>query len=128
VTDLAPGEVVTGEEPVRINEGRDTADVSIANTGDRPVQVGSHTHFAEVNAALRFDREAAVGMRLNVPAGTAVRFEPGGTTTVELVALGGKRRVNGLNGLTNGSVENRDRVLRRGREGGFKNAGEGDGE
>jgi urease subunit beta len=128
VTDLAPGEVVTGEEPVRINEGRDTADVSIANTGDRPVQVGSHTHFAEVNAALRFDREAAVGMRLNVPAGTAVRFEPGGTTTVELVALGGKRRMNGLNGLTNGSVENRDRVLRRGREGGFKNAGEGDGE
>ncbi|MFT4880050.1 MAG: urease subunit beta [Salinirussus sp.] len=128
MTDLAPGEVVTGEEPVRINEGRDTADVSIANTGDRPVQVGSHTHFAEVNAALRFDREAAVGMRLNVPAGTAVRFEPGGTTTVELVALGGKRRMNGLNGLTNGSVENRDRVLRRGREGGFKNAGEGDGE
>ncbi|MFT4948030.1 MAG: urease subunit beta [Natronomonas sp.] len=69
-----------------------------------------------------------MGMRLNVPAGTAVRFEPGGTTTVELVALGGKRRMNGLNGLTNGSVENRDRVLRRGREGGFKNAGEGDGE
>ncbi len=128
MTDLAPGEVVTGEEPVRINEGRDTTDVSIANTGDRPVQVGSHTHFAEVNAALRFDREAAVGMRLNVPAGTAVRFEPGGTTTVELVALGGKRRVNGLNGLTNGSVENRDRVLRRGREGGFKDAGEGDAE
>lgn len=126
MTDLVPGEVVTGEDPVRINEGRDTAEVSVANTGDRPVQVGSHTHFAEVNAALRFDREAAVGMRLNIPAGTAVRFEPGGTTTAELVALGGKRRVNGLNGLTNGSVENRNRVLRRAREGGFKDAGEAD--
>lgn len=128
MTDLVPGEVVTGEDPVRINEGRDTADVSVANTGDRPVQVGSHTHFAEVNAALRFDRGAAVGMRLNVPAGTAVRFEPGGTTTVELVSLGGKRRVNGLNGLTNGSLENRDRVLRRAREGGFEDTGGGDAE
>jgi len=128
VTDLVPGEVVTGEDPVRINEGRETVEVGVANTGDRPVQVGSHTHFAEVNAALRFDRGAAVGMRLNIPAGTAVRFEPGGETTVELVALGGKRRVNGLNGLTNGSVENRDRVLRRAREAGFEDTGGGDAE
>jgi len=126
VTGFVPGEVLTGEDPVRINEGRRTAELTVANTGDRPVQVGSHTHFAEVNAALTFDREAAVGMRLNVPAGTAVRFEPGEESTVELVAVGGKRRVHGLNGLTNGSVENRDQVVRRAREGGFGGADGGE--
>jgi len=115
----APGEVVTGEEPVTINEGRETATVTVANTGDRPSQVGSHFHFAEANAALAFDRETAVGMRLNIPAGTAVRFEPGEETTVELVTIGGKRRVQGLNGLTNGTVDDPAAVLERIRERGF---------
>ncbi|SFR87120.1 urease subunit beta [Halomicrobium zhouii] len=102
---VVPGEVRTGEEPVTINEDRETATVRVANTGDRPVQVGSHFHFFEANAALEFDREGAFGMRLNVPAGTAVRFEPGDEKTVDLVALGGKRVAHGMNGLVNGSVD-----------------------
>jgi urease subunit beta len=103
--DLVPGEVVAGEGTVTLNEGRETVAVTVANEGDRPVQVGSHFHFFEANAALRFDREAAFGMRLNVPAGTAVRFEPGDEATVELVAIGGKRRAHGMNGLVDGSVD-----------------------
>lgn len=103
--DLVPGEVVTGEGTVKINEGRETAAVTVGNTGDRPVQVGSHFHFFEANAALEFDREAAFGMRLNIPAGTAVRFEPGDEQTVELVAVGGKRVARGMNGLVDGSVD-----------------------
>jgi len=103
--DLVPGELRAGEGSVTLNEGRETETVTVRNTGDRPVQIGSHFHFFEVNAALEFDREAAYGMRLNVPAGTAVRFEPGDAKTVELVAIGGKRRVSGMNGLANGSVE-----------------------
>ena len=103
--DLVPGEVRPGEGTVTLNEGRATTTVTVANTGDRPVQIGSHFHFFEVNAALAFDREAAYGMRLNVPAGTAVRFEPGDSKTVELVAIGGKRRVSGMNGLTEGTVD-----------------------
>lgn len=100
-----PGEVRPGDGTVTLNEGRETTTVTVANTGDRPAQIGSHFHFFEVNAALEFDREAAYGMRLNVPAGTAVRFEPGDSKTVELVAIGGKRRVSGMNGLTNGTVD-----------------------
>jgi urease subunit beta len=103
--DLVPGELRAGDGTVTLNEGRETATVTVRNTGDRPVQIGSHFHFFEVNAALAFDRETAYGMRLNVPAGTAVRFEPGDAKTVELVAIGGKRRVSGMNGLANGSVE-----------------------
>jgi urease subunit beta len=103
--DLVPGEVRPGDGTVTLNEGRETTTVTVANTGDRPAQIGSHFHFFEVNAALEFDREAAYGMRLNVPAGTAVRFEPGDSKTVELVAIGGKRRVSGMNGLTNGTVD-----------------------
>ena len=118
--DPVPGEVLPGEDTVRINEGRKTATVTVANTGDRPVQVGSHFHVAEANAALAFDREAAVGMRLNVPAGTAVRFEPGEETTVELVEIGGKRRIEGLNGLTNGSLEDPAAVVERARDRGFQ--------
>lgn len=121
--EVVPGEVRTADGEVTINEGRETAEVTVANTGDRPVQVGSHSHFAEVNAALRFDRERAVGMRLDVPAGTAVRFEPGEEVTVDLVSIGGKRRVHGLNGLTNGTVENPGAVLARAREKGFEIAG-----
>jgi urease subunit beta len=102
---MIPGEIVLGKDPIVANEGRRTATVSVANTGDRPIQVGSHFHFFEVNAALRFDRKAARGMRLNVPAGTAVRFEPGDTQEVTLVALAGTREVYGLNGLTQGKVK-----------------------
>ena len=106
VTDeVVPGEVRTGEGAITINEGRETAEIAVANTGDRPVQVGSHFHFFEANAALEFDREKAFGMRLNIPAGTAVRFEPGDETTVDLVAIGGKRVAHGMNGLVNGSVD-----------------------
>ena len=101
---MIPGEYVLGKDPIVANEGRRTATVSVANTGDRPIQVGSHFHFFEDNAALRFDRKAAKGMRLNVPAGTAVRFEPGDTKDVTLVELAGTREVYGLNGLTEGKV------------------------
>jgi urease subunit beta len=104
---------------VTINEGRETATVSVGNTGDRPVQVGSHVHFFEVNRALEFDRRTAFGMRLDIPAGTAVRFEPGGETTVELVAIGGNRRVRGMNGLANGGVDSPKTLAAKARERGF---------
>ncbi|CAM3577260.1 urease subunit gamma [Hydrogenibacillus schlegelii] len=122
-----PGEVLVVDEPVLANAGRDTRTLQVSNTGDRPVQVGSHYHFFEVNPALQFDRAAAFGYRLNIPAGTAVRFEPGETKTVELVELGGTGRIVGLNGLTEGdrhSPEVRQRALRRARELGFKGAEE----
>ena len=102
---LIPGEVVAGDGTVTLNEGRETTEVTVGNTGDRPVQVGSHFHFFEANAALEFDRAAAFGMRLNIPAGTAVRFEPGDEQTVELVDIGGKRVAHGMNGMVNGSVD-----------------------
>jgi urease beta subunit len=102
---MIPGEYVLGKGDLVANEGRKTAVVTVANTGDRPIQVGSHFHFFEVNGALKFDRKAAKGMRLNVPAGTAVRFEPGDTKDVVLVALAGTREVYGLNGLTQGKVK-----------------------
>ena len=96
---------IIADEPIEINAGRPTRTVSVWNTGDRAIQVGSHFHFFEVNRALRFDREAAFGMRLDVPAGTAVRFEPGDRKDVPLVAIGGTRRARGLNGLTDGSLD-----------------------
>jgi len=102
---MIPGEYVLGQGDLTANEGRKTATLTVANTGDRPIQVGSHFHFFEVNAALKFDRKAAKGMRLNVPAGTAVRFEPGDTKDVVLVAIAGTREVYGLNGLTQGKVK-----------------------
>jgi urease subunit beta len=101
---MIPGEYVLGREPLSANEGRRMVTLSVANSGDRPIQVGSHFHFFEVNTALRFDRKKARGMRLNVPAGTAVRFEPGDTKDVTLVELAGTREVYGLNGLTQGKV------------------------
>ena len=110
------------EGPIEINAGRATVALAVANTGDRAIQVGSHFHFFEVNRALRFDRAAAFGMRLDIPAGTAVRFEPGDRKEVALVALGGARRVNGLNGLTEGGTddpEGRARALRAAEERGF---------
>jgi urease beta subunit len=113
---------IVGSEPIQLNPGRRTVSVTVANTGDRAIQVGSHFHFIEVNRALRFDRAAAFGMRLNIPAGTAVRFEPGDSKSVELVELGGTREVEGLNGLTQGSTasqQDRDRVMALARERGF---------
>ncbi len=99
---MTPGEYVLAEGEIVANVGRRTVELTVANTGDRPIQVGSHFHFFEVNKALRFDRSLAFGMRLNVPAGTAVRFEPGDEKKVTLVELGGAKVVHGLNGLTNG--------------------------
>ena len=101
---MIPGEYVLAQGSITANEGRKTAKVTVANTGDRPIQVGSHFHFFEANAALKYDRAKAKGMRLNVPAGTAVRFEPGDTKEVTLVELAGAKTVIGLNGLTQGKV------------------------
>ncbi|TMM51824.1 urease subunit beta [Sulfitobacter sabulilitoris] len=94
---MIPGEVIVAEGDIILNEGRQAVTLMVANTGDRPVQVGSHYHFGEANAALDFDRAAARGMRLDIAAGTAVRFEPGQRREVQLIALGGARRVFGFN-------------------------------
>jgi urease subunit beta len=121
--DLVPGETIPGEGSVTINEGRETETLTVANTGDRPVQVGSHFHFFEANAHLAFDRAAAYGKRLDVPAGTAVRFEPGERNEVQLVAIGGERRVHGMNGLTNGSVDGDSApAIKAAREAGYRSA------
>lgn len=103
---MIPGEIILapGAPDLEINAGLATSTLVVANTGDRPIQVGSHFHFYEVNAGLRFDREAARGFRLNIAAGTAIRFEPGDTREVELVALAGAREVYGLNGKINGKL------------------------
>ena len=93
---LIPGEVIVGDGEIALNTGRKTATISVTNTGDRPIQVGSHYHFFETNPALKFDRKKARGMRLNIAAGTAVRFEPGQTREVTLVALAGKRTIYGF--------------------------------
>lgn len=102
---MIPGEYLLANTPIEANAGRMTRTTAVTNRGDRPIQVGSHFHFFEVNRSLDFDRDAAYGMRLNVPAGTAVRFEPGDTKEVELVALGGRRTVFGLNGMVNGKLK-----------------------
>jgi len=101
---MIPGEMLIDDGEIELNAGRETITVTVANTGDRPVQIGSHFHFYEVNAALSFDREAARGFRLNIAAGTAVRFEPGQERTVELVALAGERAVYGFNGQVMGPL------------------------
>ncbi|MEC7803013.1 MAG: urease subunit beta [Verrucomicrobiota bacterium] len=104
---MKPGEIVTCKEEdfIHANEGLETILIKVSNLGDRPIQVGSHMHFFEVNRLLDFDRDKSKGFRLNVPAGTAARFEPGDSKEVELVALAGKREVFGLNNLTEGSVD-----------------------
>src|SRR5438045_1162185 len=102
---MIPGEYLLASDPIELNPGRPTVRIEVSNQGDRPVQIGSHFHFFEVNRALAFDRRAAYGMRLNIAAGTAVRFEPGDTREVELVAIGGTRHVYGLNGLVNGALD-----------------------
>src|SRR5271156_5265307 len=99
---MIPGEYLFDGEPIELNKDRPTASLEVNNTGDRPIQVGSHFHFFEVNRALVFDRETAYGMRLDLPAGTAVRFEPGEIKEVRLIPLGGQRVVHGLNGLVGG--------------------------
>ena len=102
---MIPGEILTAEGELELNAGRPTLTLSVANGGDRPIQVGSHYHFYETNAALRFDREQARGRRLDIPAGTAVRFEPGQTREVSLVPLAGRRRVFGFNGRIMGDLD-----------------------
>lgn len=104
---MIPGEYFLENEPIELNAGRPTLRIEVANRGDRPVQVGSHFHFFEVNRYLVFDRPAAYGMRLNIAAGTAVRFEPGDTREIELVAIGGTREVFGLNRLVDGRLDDR---------------------
>ncbi|MEM8639941.1 MAG: urease subunit beta [Cyanobacteria bacterium P01_G01_bin.54] len=101
---MIPGELFVEAGEIELNTGRETLSLQVANAGDRPIQVGSHFHFAEVNAALQFDRAQARGMRLNIPAGTAVRFEPGDEKTVNLVSLVGSREVYGLNNQINGKL------------------------
>ena len=104
---MIPGEYSIQEGKLRLNEGRKTLTLSVANTGDRPVQVGSHYHFFETNTALEFDRGVARGFRLNIPAGTAVRFEPGQSRQVELVAYSGSRNVYGFNAKVMGQLEDK---------------------
>jgi urease beta subunit len=120
---MIPGEYKLAAGDIIANEGRREIELEVSNTGDRPIQVGSHFHFFEVNRALRFDRAAAYGMRLNIPAGTAVRFEPGDTKIVPLVEIGGSGNVYGLNGLTNGHANTftKQAALKRALDQGFKN-------
>jgi len=119
---VIPGEIILGRDDIVALEGRPTLELIVANTGDRPIQVGSHCHFFEANHALKFDRERAFGFRLEIPAGTAVRFEPGEEKRVKLVAIGGNRVAYGVNGLTNGRLDDptvKAEALRRAKELGF---------
>ena len=122
---MIPGEYLLGEGEIVANAGRRTIELVVANTGDRPIQVGSHFHFFEANRALRFDRAKAFGMRLNIPAGTAVRFEPGDEKRVTLVELAGAREVYGLTALTDGPAGDAGRAGAVGRaaRAGFEGAG-----
>ncbi len=101
---MIPGEIIAQKGDIEINVGRSTLKILVANTGDRPIQIGSHFHFYEVNFALQFDREKTKGMRLNIPAGTAIRFEPGDEKEIELVTIGGTQEIYGFNNLINGKV------------------------
>jgi len=119
---MIPGEYILSKETIEANKGRRTIRLVVKNKGDRPIQVGSHFHFFEANRALIFERENAFGMRLNIPAGAAVRFEPGQDREVELVEFKGNRIVYGLNGLTEGKVDDtriKDSALKKAKEKGF---------
>lgn len=119
---LIPGEILPAEGSIVLNAGRPVRAVTVLNTGDRPIQVGSHYHFFEANRALHFPRATAFGLRLDIPAGTAVRFEPGEEKMVQLVPFGGQRTVFGLNGLTEGNTEDatvRQRAFQKASEQGF---------
>ncbi|ABN53038.1 MAG TPA: urease subunit beta [Hungateiclostridium thermocellum] len=119
---MIPGEYIIKNEFITLNDGRRTLNIKVSNTGDRPVQVGSHYHFFEVNRYLEFDRKSAFGMRLDIPSGTAVRFEPGEEKTVQLVEIGGSREIYGLNDLTCGPLDREDlsNVFKKAKELGFK--------
>ena len=124
---MKPGEILTASADIVANRGRRTFELVVANTGDRPVQVGAHYHFFEVNKALKFDRGKAFGMRLNIPSGTSMRFEPGDERKVTLVEMAGKKIVRGLNNLTNGdltSPEVREKAMAQARAQQFKGATE----
>lgn len=111
---MIPGETFIKEGDIILNEDRETTSIQVVNTGDRPIQIGSHFHFFEINKAMEFDREKAFCMRLNIPAGTAVRFEPGEHKEVNLVKIGGNRKIIGLNNLVNGdgnSSQNKEMAL-----------------
>ncbi|EFA71111.1 urease subunit beta [Cylindrospermopsis raciborskii S07] len=101
---MIPGEIITLPGDIELNASRSTTNLIVANTGDRPIQIGSHFHFYEVNSSLKFDREKARGMRLDIPAGTAVRFEPGDEKEITLVPLVGRREIYGFNGKINGKL------------------------
>ncbi len=122
---VVPGELVVEDGEIELNAGRPTARIKVLNTGDRPIQVGSHYHFFETNRALEFDRAAAYGLHLDIPAGTAVRFEPGESKEVDLVAFGGTGELIGLNSLTDGSAHSEARkeaALQKAHDRGFKGA------
>ena len=102
---LIPGEIITEDDDFELNSGKDVIALSVSNSGDRPIQVGSHYHFFETNKALIFNREITLGMRLDIPAGTAIRFEPGDTTEVKLISYSGYRNVFGFNALVNGPLD-----------------------
>ena len=119
------GEVITPDEEIELNAGRRTSSVRVTNTGDRPVQIGSHFHFFEVNRALEFDRAATFGMRLDIPSGTAVRFEPGQEKEVALVEFGGRGRISGFSSLTEGMIDSpeiKEQAIARAKAGGFRGA------
>ena len=127
MSEIVPGELLTADEPVEINADRETASVTVENTGDRPSQVGSHFHFFEANPALSFDRTEAYGMRLDIPAGTAIRFEPGCEEDVDLVAFGGDRIMRGMGGLVEGPLDDdevREAAFERARKAGYMEADE----
>lgn len=123
---MIPGEYILAEENIECNVGRLTLKITIVNTGDRPVQVGSHFHFFEVNKQMQFDREKAFGMRLNIAAGTAVRFEPGEEKDVELVSFGGNKKIVGFSNLTNGLIDknNKSKAIQKASKQNFKNTAE----
>src|SRR5215204_7280941 len=121
---MIPGEYILKTEPIECNVGRDTVKIAVVNTGDRPVQIGSHFHFFEVNRQMEFNREKAFAMRLNIAAGTAVRFEPGEEKEVELVTLGGTRKAFGFSNLTSGDtikIASKKVALEKATSQGFKN-------
>ena len=119
------GEIITPDEEIELNAGRRTGSVTVTNTGDRPVQIGSHFHFFEVNRALEFDRASTFGMRLDIPSGTAVRFEPGQEKEVALVEFGGRGRISGFSSLTEGMIDSpevKEQAIARAKAGGFRGA------
>ena len=121
---MIPGEYLLASEPIECNVGRATIKITVVNTGDRPVQIGSHFHFFEVNRQMEFDREKGFGMRLNIPAGTAVRFEPGEEKEVELVEFGGNKILFGFNNLVDGdtdSKKDKESAMKKIKKQGFKN-------